>query len=98
MLHNDRPKSLINKTNKRNPEDKFNSHPIDRILTGHYKQRSSPTNLRPTFYRTETSHTIQRQRVIRSFLNNKSDDNEVSRFTYSTNVEFSLDFISAIDS
>ena len=91
MLHNDRPKSLINKNNKRNQEEKNDYHPIDRILTGHYQYRRSPTsmNLRSNFCRTETNHIIQRQRVIRSFLNNKSDENEVSLFTYPTNEEFS---------
>ncbi|CAF0815988.1 unnamed protein product [Rotaria sordida] len=58
-----------------------NEHPIDRILTAYFhtnKQiRNSQSNTRSNNDKSETSHIMQRQRVIRSFLN-KPDETESS--------------------
>jgi hypothetical protein len=52
-------------------------HPMDRVLTGYLNPvRNSHINTRIHKYRSETNNIIQRQRVIRSFLN-KPDENEV---------------------
>ncbi|CAF0816007.1 unnamed protein product [Rotaria sordida] len=59
-----------------------NEHPIDRILTAYFhtnKQiRNSQSNTRSNNDKSETSHIMQRQRVIRSFLN-KPDETEVGK-------------------
>ena len=65
---------MIN-NHQRHDDDKPHAHPIDRLLIGYQKNRPSSMN----FYRTETNHLLQRQRVIRSFLH-KIDENEVSLF------------------
>lgn len=64
MFHND----LQTIDWKRN----INEHPIDRILTEYNQMKNTKSNN----YKSETKYLIQRQRVIRSFLN-KSDDFEV---------------------
>lgn len=74
MFHNDVQTQLSNKS--------INQHPIDRILKGYLntnnQMNKSQSNIRKNNYNSETKYIIQRQRVIRSFLN-KSDENEVSR-------------------
>jgi hypothetical protein len=59
-----------------------NEHPIDRILTGYvntnHQIRNSQPNTKSNTYKSETKHIIQRQRVIKSFLN-KQDEIEVGK-------------------
>ena len=60
---------------KRNSHD----HSMDRVLTRYLNPvKSSQINTRVHRYKSETNNIIQRQRVIRSFLN-KPDENEVGR-------------------
>ncbi|CAF1047212.1 unnamed protein product [Rotaria sp. Silwood1] len=76
MFHDDVQTQPTNNL-KRN----INEHPINRILTAYFntnKQiRNSQSNTRSNNYKSETSRIIQRQRVIRSFLN-KPDETESS--------------------
>ncbi len=58
----------------------MNEHPIYRVLIGFNQMKKSQANSRSKNYRSEAKNIIQRQRVIRSFLN-KPDDNEVGRCT-----------------
>lgn len=59
-----------------------NQHPVDRILTAYFntnKQiRNSSLTPRLNSYKSDTSHIIPRQRLLRSFLN-KSDETEVGK-------------------
>ncbi len=68
MFHND----LQTLNWKRNT----NEHPIDRILIGYINTNNQMRKTKSNTYKSETKHLIQRQRVIRSFLN-KSDEFEV---------------------
>lgn len=73
MFHDD---LQIHPTNnwKRNT----NEHPIDRILTGYSNPSHQIRNSQSKNYKSETKHIIQRQRVLRSFLN-KPDEIEVGK-------------------
>ncbi len=75
MFHNDVQTQLFNNW-KRNT----NEHPIDQILTGYFntnnQMKNSPSNTRSNTYKSETKYIMQRQRVLRSFLN-KQDEIEV---------------------
>ncbi|CAF3666279.1 unnamed protein product [Rotaria socialis] len=74
MFHNDVQTQHIN-----NWKRSTNDHPINRILTTYFhsdKQiRNSPSMVRSNNHKSETNHILQRQRVIRSFLN-KPDETE----------------------
>ncbi|CAF4328500.1 unnamed protein product [Rotaria sp. Silwood2] len=76
MFHND-VQTQPNNNSKRNT----NEHPINRILTAYFNTNkqigNSQSSTRSNNYKSETSHIIQRQRVIRSFLN-KTDETESS--------------------
>ncbi|UJR27027.1 hypothetical protein I4U23_008331 [Adineta vaga] len=72
MFHDDIQTQLTHSI-KRNT----NEHPIDRIYAEHYNvthlMKNSSIKIPSDDYKSETKHIIQRQRVIRSFLN-KSDE------------------------
>ncbi|CAF1296901.1 unnamed protein product [Rotaria magnacalcarata] len=74
MFHNDVQTQHIN-----NWKRSTNDHPINRILTTYFhsdKQiRNSPSMVRSNNHKSETNHILQRQRLIRSFLN-KPDETE----------------------
>lgn len=74
MFHHDVQTQVTNNWKRNN-----NEPPIDRIFTGYiHGMKNSQTNIRPNHYKSETNYIIQRQRVIRAFLN-KSDESEVSQ-------------------
>ncbi len=72
MFHDDVQTQLTNNW-KRNTDE----HPIDRIFTSYFNAnnqiRNPPSNTRSNSYKSETKNIIQRQRVLRSFLNKRDE-------------------------
>ena len=79
MFHDDVQTQFTTDNWKRNN----NEHPIDRVLIPYFntnKQRKNlQSNIQSNNYKSETKRIIQRQRVIRSFLN-KPDEIEVRKY------------------
>ncbi len=76
MFHNDVQTQLSNNW-KRNT----NEHPFDQILTGysnHFNTSNQMKNSQSNTKSNNQKYIIQRQKVIRSFLN-KQDETEVGR-------------------
>jgi hypothetical protein len=76
MFHNDVQTQISNNW-KRNT----NEHPLDQILTGysnHFNTSNQMKNLQSNTKSNTHKYIIQRQKVIRSFLN-KQDETEVGR-------------------
>lgn len=77
MFHNDTQTQHTN-----NWKRVTNEHPINRILTSYFntdkKTKNSNSNVQSNNQKSETNHIMQRQRVIRSFLN-RSDESEVGK-------------------
>lgn len=70
MFHND--------LQTQNWKPNANEHPIDRILTEYFNTNNQMKNTKSNTYKSETKNIIQRQKVIRSFLN-KPDEFEVNK-------------------